>query len=149
MKSPLIRGLVGIAFVCTTSAALAQAKPEAKVDFGAMEYKSNCAACHGLTGKGDGPYNAFLITHSAPDLTTLAKRNEGVFPFQRVYEVIDGRQTVPAHGTRDMPIWGAQYNADASYYYRWGELPGRYDTEAFVRTRILALVDYISRLQVK
>ena len=42
--------IVEIAFVFTTGAALAQAKPQAKVDLGAFEYKSSCAACHGVTG---------------------------------------------------------------------------------------------------
>jgi mono/diheme cytochrome c family protein len=139
--------LVGIALLWTTGAALAQAKPQAKIDVGALEYKSSCAACHGLKGKGDGSYNAYL-TKSPTDLTTLAKRNGGVFPLQRVYEIIDGRQPVPAHGTRDMPIWGERYSDEltlSSYPYP----PGPYDTEAFVRTRILVLVEYINRLQVK
>jgi mono/diheme cytochrome c family protein len=140
--------LVGIAVVCTTSAALAQAKPPAKVDFGALEYKSSCAVCHGVKGKGDGEYQPWL-TKSPTDLTTLAKRNGGVFPLQRVYELIDGRQAAPAHGSRDMPIWGARYSAEASSYYYYAEVPGQYDSEALARTRILALVEYINRLQVK
>ena len=137
--------LVGIAFVFT-SAALAQAKPRAKVDFGELEYKSSCAACHGLKGKGDGGY-AFWLTKGPTDLTMLAKKNGGVFPLQRVYEVIDGRDSTSTqmgpHGSREMPIWGARYSGEASSYAM--EL----DTEAFARSRILALVDYISRLQVK
>lgn len=144
--------LVGIAFVCTTGAALAQAKPRAKVDFGELEYKSSCAACHGLKGKGDGGY-AFWLTKGPTDLTMLAKKNGGVFPLQRVYEVIDGRDSTSTqmgpHGSRDMPVWGARYSAEASSYYYHAEVPGQYDSEALARTRILALVEYINRLQVK
>ena len=136
--------MVGIALVCTTSAALAQAKPQAKFDFGAREYQSSCAVCHGTSGKGDGPYKPFQ-TKSPSDLTTLAKANNGVFPYQRVYEVIDGRKPVGAHGPSDMPIWGARYLAEAGGYYM--DVP--YDPEAFVRTRITALVDYVYRLQAK
>jgi len=136
--------LVGIAYLFTTSAALAQAKPPGKVDFGAREYTSSCAVCHGLNGKGDGPYKPFQ-TKSPSDLTTLAKANNGVFPYQRVYEVIDGRLAVGAHGPRDMPIWGTRYLAEAGGYYI--DVP--YDADAFVRTRIIALVDYVYRLQVK
>jgi hypothetical protein len=36
------------------------------------------------------------------DLTVLTKKNNGVFPFDSVYEIIDGRKTVIAHGTRDI-----------------------------------------------
>jgi mono/diheme cytochrome c family protein len=140
--------LVGIALLWTTGAALAQAKPQAKVDFGATEYRSSCAICHGPKGKGDGPYMTWLLK-PASDLTTLAKANGGVFPFQRVYEIIDGRTMAATgpHGSREMPIWGMRYSGEASAYF--AEVPGPYDTEAFARSRILMLVDYLNRLQVK
>jgi mono/diheme cytochrome c family protein len=136
--------LVGIALVFTTSAALAQAKPQAKVDLGAFEYKSSCAACHGVTGKGDGPLRPRLVT-APSDLTTLAKRNGGVFPVQRIADTVDGRATIDSHGLREMPIWGARYSDEAISYATYSEL----NTEAFARGRILALVEYINRLQVK
>lgn len=44
-----------------------------------------------------------------------------------------------------MPIWGQDYKVKAGEYYM--ETP--YDPEVFVRTRILALVDYLNRLQAK
>ena len=140
--------LAGIAFVCTTSVALAQAQPPVKLDVGAMEYRSSCAACHGPNGKGDGPAKPWLVKPPT-DLTILAKANGGVFPVQRAYEIIDGR-SMPAtgpHGSREMPVWGTRYSAEASAYF--AEVPFPYDTEAFVRTRILALVEYINRLQVR
>lgn len=68
-----------------------------------------------------------------------------MFPYQRVYEVIDGRQAIGAHGPRDMPIWGARYQTAAAGYYM--DVP--YDPEAFVRTRIAALAEYVYRLQAK
>ena len=111
-------------------------KPE--FDFGKREYESNCAVCHGVSGKGDGPY-ATVISTKIADLTTLSKQNNGVFPFARVQEMIDGRQTVKAHGPRDMPIWGTDYLMDMDVPY----------PEAYVRTRILALTEYIYRLQAK
>jgi mono/diheme cytochrome c family protein len=140
--------LVGAAFACTASVALAQAKPQAPVDPGALEYRSSCAACHGLDGKGDGPTQPAL-TRRPTDLTTLARANGGVFPVQRVYEVIDGRQAVTAHGTRDMPIWGTQYLAEADFQYRYTEGMGPHTREAFVRARVMALVDYLNRIQSK
>jgi mono/diheme cytochrome c family protein len=147
------RSFVGTALVaaislCTASAALAQAKPQARVDFGELEYRSSCAVCHGVTGKGKGEFDPYL-SKRATDLTTLAKANGGVFPLQRVYDVIDGRQTIPSHGTRDMPIWGLRYSVEAGSQLRYAEVPGPYDAEALVRARILALVEYINRLQVR
>jgi mono/diheme cytochrome c family protein len=136
--------LIGTMFLCTASIALAQTKPETKYDLGAAEYKSSCAACHGVRGKGDGPFGASL-TKRPTDLTTLAKRNGGVFPVQRIYEVIDGRRLDPAHGTGDMPIWGTRYLKEAAGYSF--DTPS--DEEWFIRNRIVWLIDYLNRLQVK
>ena len=60
---------------------------------------------HGPSGTGDG--GAIDVLKTTPtNLTTLSKKNGGVFPFDRVYSVIDGRTVVKGHGTQDMPIWG-------------------------------------------
>ena len=83
------------------------------------------------------------MTKTAPNLATLSSRNGGVFPFKRVYEIIDGRQEMQAHGPRDMPIWGRDYADIAS------KLNQYYDRESFVRAKILALTEYINRLQAK
>jgi len=121
----------------------AVALAQAKVDFGKGEFDANCAACHGVTGKGGGPI-ADLLKRSPTDLTTLQKRNGGIFPMARVYETIEG-VGVAEHGTRDMPIWGREYSVKAAEYYM--DMP--YNQEAYVRARILALAEYLSRLQVK
>ena len=115
-----------------------------KMDVGKREYQSNCASCHGVQGKGDGVNKPYL-TKSPTDLTVLAKQNGGVFPLARVYEVIDGRQDVKGHGSRDMPVWGYDYSVKAAEYYI--DVP--YDPESYVRARIMALIEYINRLQVK
>jgi mono/diheme cytochrome c family protein len=117
---------------------------QGKFDFGKREYESNCAGCHGIRGKGDGPYSLHLNKASS-DLTVLARNNGGVFPYQRLYEVVDGRQAVAQHGPRDMPIWGADYLAKSAADYM--DVP--YDPEVYVRTRIGSLLDYLNRLQVK
>lgn len=71
-------------------------------DVGKMEYQSSCASCHGIDAKGDGPVSKELKTRPA-DLTVLAKSNNGVFPYNRVYEMVDGRNsTISSHGTREM-----------------------------------------------
>ena len=123
--------------------ATAVAQAPAKADFGKAEYEGNCAVCHGISGKGGGPLGE-LLKRSASDLTTLQKRNAGIFPMARVYETIEG-VGVPEHGTRDMPVWGREYSIKAAQYYM--DVP--YNQEAYVRARILSLVEYLSRIQVK
>jgi mono/diheme cytochrome c family protein len=121
------------------------------VDPGKREYDSNCALCHGTAGKGDGPYGEVLkLTRPMPDITQLAKKNGGVFPIARVYEIIDGRTGIAAHGTaaggpRAMPIWGSDYIAEASTWH----IQAPADLEAYTRMKILALVDYLYRIQAK
>lgn len=118
-----------------------------KVDLGKREYQNSCALCHGKDGKGMGAIND-LLKKAPTDLTTLAKSNNGVFPFDRVYAMIDGREMTRAHGDRDMPAWGDRYSSDrvkAAEYYR--DVP--YDAEMFARARILSLIDYLNRIQVK
>ncbi|MGA6935856.1 MAG: cytochrome c, partial [Pseudolabrys sp.] len=74
-------------------------------DAGKIEFLSSCGACHGSDAKGKGPI-ADQLKVTPADLTQLAKKNGGVFPSNAVYEKIDGRQEVQAHGRRDMPVWG-------------------------------------------
>lgn len=104
-------------------------------------YEDNCMVCHGRTGKGDGPMVTFgLLTVPAADLTQLSKRNNGHFPFWKVYRIVDGQDDVKGHGTRDMPIWGEEFRMDS------GSSTMR-QTE--VRGQILSLVYYLQSLQEK
>ena len=144
LKCLMIAGLaVGIA-----GAAEAQ-----EVDIGKSEFQSSCASCHGTDGKGKGPVSEQLKTPPS-DLTILAKSNNGVFPTNAVYTIIHGSKTVPAHGTREMPIWGERFNpivnlphtVDPSY---WKLAGPEQSPEVVVRTRILAVIDYLSRIQQK
>jgi cytochrome c553 len=74
---------------------------------GAALFRYYCAPCHGATGRGDGVM-AGQLRRMPPDLTTFAVRNGGVFPAERVRQVVEG--TGPAaHGDRDMPVWGAVF----------------------------------------
>lgn len=132
--------LIGAAAALTTAAVLAQGS----LDIGKREYEANCASCHGLSGKGDGSF-AQWARFRMPDLTMLARKNGGVFPVKRVYEVIDGREIVRAHGDREMPIWGVDYKIkSAPQYDDWP-----HDSESFVRARITSLIDYLYRLQAR
>lgn len=114
-------------------------------DFGRREFERSCASCHGDVGKGDGPL-AGLLKKNPPDLTGLSRNNQGVFPFQRLYQVIEG-EDLPAHGSREMPIWGLEYRLEDGQYHF--DSPTPYDARALVRARILSLLEYINRIQVR
>ena len=98
-----------------------------EIDAGKAAYLSSCAACHGEDAKGNGVLSPVLKTPPA-DLTTLARRNDGVFPIAAVNEIIDGRTLIAAHGTREMPIWGF---------------------DVMVRNRVAEIIDYLNRIQRK
>jgi mono/diheme cytochrome c family protein len=116
------------------------------VDIGKREYSASCAVCHGDNGKGDGSLMKYYGKRAA-DLTLIQKSNSGVFPFDRVYQVIDGRRVVAAHGPSDMPVWGDVFSMRMqNYYFEFGT---RRDLESYVRGRIIALVGYIYTLQAK
>jgi mono/diheme cytochrome c family protein len=136
----LIAGAMVLAACCASAPVLAQANK----DPGQREYVSNCAVCHGVDGHGKGPlYATGFLVREPTDLTGLASANGGVFPFDRIYEVIDGRQAVAAHGPRDMPVWGDEYTEE-------GRLPdgrGVVHREQYVRARLLVLMDYLARMQ--
>lgn len=137
--------LLGVALMSIGTCSFANDKD--RFDIGKREYLNRCAVCHGQSGKGDG--GAIDILKAAPsDLTTLSKKNGGVFPVDRVSAVIDGRQLVKGHGSRDMPIWGKEYSGEtAKADEHFGGMP--YTMEMYVRARVLALIDYLNRIQSK
>ena len=122
-------------------------------DVGKSEFQSSCASCHGADAKGKGPVGDQLKI-PPPDLTMLAKNNNGVFPTDAVYETVNGSKTIRAHGTREMPIWGERFNpivnlphsVDPSY---WTMAGPEQSPEVVVRKRILAVIDYLTRVQQK
>ena len=136
-------GVVAVGVVTTANAQ--QSSPAApSVDVGKYEYDGHCAICHGLSGtaKEEGAYSS-LLSKTIANLTILSKNNGGVFPFARVYQTIDGREQVQAHGTREMPVWGREYTAMGT------NISPYYDPEAFARAKILALTEYVYRRQAK
>lgn len=109
------------------------------VEVGRGEYVKNCASCHGIGGRGDGPVAQALTTPPA-DLTRIAARRGGTFPEDEIAAWIDGRLAPSAHGTREMPIWGVQLAE--------GLPPGEL-TQDLVRGRIVTIVEYLRSIQVK
>jgi mono/diheme cytochrome c family protein len=91
------------------AAAQTPAAPDAdEATRGQVIYKRFCVVCHGVGGAGDGQLATELRTRPA-DLTRLAARNGGVFPFEKVARAVDGRDTVRTHGSEDMPVWGEAF----------------------------------------
>jgi len=120
---------------------MAQDKPKLKVvsptktspSSGSEMFRSYCAACHGLDGKGNGPAVPALKT-SPGDMTLLAKNNGGKFPELKIFNTIRGEVGFAAHGSKDMPLWGDVFRE-----------MGRDATQ--VTLRIRNLTKYIESLQ--
>jgi len=90
-------------------------------------YSVYCSSCHGWEAKG----------LSAPDLTTLAKRNNGKFPALLVSEMIRGEARVDGHGPKNMPVWGVAFRYVGS------------GSRLEIDVRINNLTEYIRTLQEK
>lgn len=146
MTHRLARTVAALLAAGLYTAAVAQGNAQAAgaADLGKQEFESNCAACHGLTARGDGPMTPFLVRPPA-DLTTLARRSGGQFPKSSIADLIDGRGVAGPgpHGTRDMPIWGSVYREQSVQQTRGTPFPAEWS----VRGRIIALVDYLATLQ--
>ncbi len=99
-------------------------------------YNSYCAVCHGTDGKGHGPAADALKTPPS-DLTVLSKNNGGKYPALKVSSAIRGDANVPAHGNKEMPVWGRVFQS----------ISGGHESE--VVQRIANLNRYIESLQAK
>jgi len=136
MRQLVIIGLV----MASTAVQAADLEPFADYS-GPQLFGRFCASCHGSLGFGDGPV-APTIKVMIPDLTQLSKRSGGRFPDERVREIIDGRAVLPAHGTRPMPVWGYELEAQAGA----GDTPVAHPRDA-AQTLIDRLVDHLRSMQ--
>jgi mono/diheme cytochrome c family protein len=99
-------------------------------------FGSYCAACHGVDGKGAGPA-ASALKVAPPDLSGLAAKNGGKYPSLHVSSVLRGEAETPAHGSKDMPVWGPLFR----------HLSQGHDAE--VQQRIANLNQYVESIQTK
>jgi mono/diheme cytochrome c family protein len=143
MRTPILAGTLAVAIGTILASGCAYAQG---ADIGKQEYRNSCASCHGDDAKGTGPIAGFL-TKRVPDLTVLARNSGGVFPFARVYDVIDGRQSVAAHGPRDMQVWGNEYVEEGEKRSGGNALPE--ELNSYARGKIIALIGYLASLQEK
>jgi mono/diheme cytochrome c family protein len=110
--------------------------PSEWVPSGEVMYKQFCAACHGARARGNGPA-ASILRARPPDLTTLAKRHGGKFPYEYVSSILRFGPGSSAHGSSDMPTWGPIFQAIDR------------KSDPAVEDRIRNLVDYLASLQRK
>lgn len=104
---------------------------------GADLYAQLCASCHGPEGRGNGPVAATLETPPS-DLTRITARH-GEFPDLDLFDMVDGRAVIPAHGSREMPVWGYELEARTP-----DDMPGR----AGAQEMLSRIIDYLRTLQV-
>jgi mono/diheme cytochrome c family protein len=101
---------------------------------GAELYKRFCASCHGANGEGDGPV-APALKAMVPDLRLIARRQGGKYPAEQIRRIIDGRDIKAPHGSRDMPVWGWEFQ-------QAGQQPGQQPNDLIER-----LVKHLGTLQ--
>jgi mono/diheme cytochrome c family protein len=139
--SPRMAQRAGVVFAALLglglSARPALAQQDKVLSDGRLEYEENCTNCHGLVGRGDGQVADLLIVRP-PDLTQIAKRNGGVFPFWKVYDMIGGQKPVRAHEFSGMPHWADRFRTEEQTRY----LPP-------AEVRILLLTHYLESIQEK
>jgi len=99
-------------------------------------YKRDCAVCHGNDLKGNGPAPP-PFKDVPPDLTKLAKSHGGKFPEKYFEDVLRNGVPIPAHGSPEMPTWGADFRTREHL------------DSAQVTLRITNLSNYIKSLQEK
>jgi mono/diheme cytochrome c family protein len=131
MIATLVTALVMAAFVVLPPVNGQMKDPN---DRGRKLYVQYCASCHGVDAKGSGPVAAALKT-APTDLTTIAKRHDGKFNVVHVKLNISGENDVTAHGTKDMPVWGAYFRSQRG--------------QSVSTLNVYALAKYLEDIQVK
>ncbi len=104
---------------------------------GKQMYLQYCSSCHGKEGKGDGIVSRDLKVR-VPDLSGLAKKNQGVYPLDDVMATIDGRRLVRGHGERNMPVWGESFHSES-------EGKKYHELTTLLKAKVIA--EYVATLQ--
>jgi hypothetical protein len=78
-----------------------------------------------------------MLETKPADLTQLARNSGGRLPITYVYDTIDGRNMLRAHGLQEMPVWGDLWS---------NSVPAQY-AELYVRARILEILLFLDSVQ--
>jgi len=137
MPKPTAAIVAGILFL------LLAAKVFADEASGAREYQDHCVRCHGTEARGNGPDANEKPGYRPADLTQISKHHGDKFPRQEIYDVIDGGRRLPGHYNFNspMPLWGLSFQLRGKEYSE--------ESEAAVKHRIDALLDYLESIQEK
>lgn len=132
-----VLGLAVVLFVAVRAWASGSAASSAVQEVGYDYYVEACASCHGMDGRGGGPVASSLAI-KPPDLTTMAARRNGKYPYDELAAYIDGRKAVAAHGSREMPVWGEQIAE---------EYPNDPQQDRIIHGKVLMLLVYLESIQ--
>ncbi len=132
--SDILNATVVIGMLALSLQTSLHAEPTEEHYLGEDDYINNCADCHGIDGKGNGPM-AKQLAMPPKDLTLLSKKNGGSFPETAVYNIIDGRRVSDFHG-QEMPIWGERFRMTEG-------------NEGAVDKRISNLIEFLESIQVE
>ncbi len=125
---------IGLSLAC---GAQALAQQPLIIQEGEDDYRWHCVACHGQDGRGRGPM-AEILAIPPSDLTRIARRSGGAFPFWKVYGTISGERSLIAHQSFQMPGFWDRFQGDEN---KPGFLPAH--------LRILLLTHYLESIQEK
>jgi mono/diheme cytochrome c family protein len=134
---PFLAVLLGLATVLLNSQTIKKTTvtPTSPAS-GQQMFSEYCAVCHGTEGRGDGPAATALKKRPA-DLTMMTTKNNGKFPDTKIYAAIRGDVDLPAHGSKDMPVWGNVFNSMSR------------GSSSEVQMRIANLTRYVEGLQTR
>ena len=128
--------MLGLSSLALAQTTVKQVPPQPTTAIeGKVLYHDYCAACHGADGKGSGPAAVALKTPPG-DLTHMAGANKGGFPEERVLRILRGEESVAAHGSQAMPIWGLVFSNMSPNI-------------ELTQMRIHSLLSYLEKIQVK
>ena len=135
-STPIGLLLAGLITLAALNPDLAVAQEPQIIRDGEDDFRWHCVACHGEDGRGRGAMAPMLVVPPA-DLTRIAQRRDGTYPFWQVYAMISGKSAVDGHQTFQMPEYWERFRRDEG---RPGYPP--------VHIRILVLTHYVESIQV-
>jgi mono/diheme cytochrome c family protein len=121
---------------------LAACVPDEPPVTGRALYGDYCAACHGDTGRGDGPAAAALRPRP-PDLTGLSARNQGEFPMLAVMGKVYGYSRGEGGGGGAMPEFGPLLEGETVLYDAGDGIPTP------TPVRLIELAEHVRSLQAR